>query len=445
MKKINYLLIAFAIMIGISSCKKEDPTLIDPPTDADALFTYAPSAANPNIIEFTASNPDITANWDFGNGTTGSGTNVSATYPYAGTYTVLLTVFNQGGSNFSEQEIIIANDDLSLLDDPIYNALTGGTAGPGSKTWVMDSTVSGHIGVGPDPVGAAGDYPEWWAAGPLDKAGVGMYDDRYVFHLNAFKFDMITNDEAYVHNELAGDFPGSYENLADYTAPFPDQLDDSWTLSLGADTTITLSGESFMGMYTGVQEYRILMLNDTALWLQYKHHSGGLNWYLKLIPEGFEHTGVVIVEPSEYNLPIDFEGAPPVFTTFGGSSYNVIANPDPSGINTSANVAETVHGVETWAGLFVNLINPLDFSTNTQIALKVWAPATGPCRIKIENSLDPTTFLELDADVTVANAWVEIFVDFAGAAAGTYDRLVVFPGWDVASAGTFYIDDLKQQ
>ena len=198
-------------------------------------------------------------------------------------------------------------------------------------------------------------------------------------------------------------------------------------------------------MYTGVQEYRIILLNDTALWLQYKHHSGGLNWYLKLIPEGFVHTGEVIVEPSEYNLPIDFEGTPPVFTTFGGSSYAVIANPDPSGINTSANVAETIHGVETWAGLFVDLIDPLDFSTNSQIALKVWAPATGPIRVKIENSLDGTVFIELDADVPTANTWVEVFVDFTGAAAGTYDRLVVFPGWNVASAGTFYIDDLKQQ
>ncbi len=444
MQHSRYLILALAAIIGLSSCKKEEPTLIDPPTAEDAQFTYTPSAANANIIEFMASNPDLTATWDFGNGTTGTGTNVSATYPYAGTYTVTLTVFNQGGSNSSSQDIVIANDDLSLLDDPIYNALTGGTGGPGSRTWVIDSTVAGHLGVGPDPESALGAVPEWWAANPMDKAGVGLYNDRYVFTLNAFEFDMITNGDVYVHNELAGDFPGSYENLTDYTAPYSDQLDESWTITMDDDTTITISGDAFIGMYTGVQEYRIIMLNDTALWLQYKHHSGGLHWYLKLIPEGFVHSGEV-EEPSTYSLPLDFEGTPPVFTAFGGSSYGVIANPDPSGINTSGNVLETIHGVETWAGLFVDLTDGLDFSVNTQIAVKVWAPVTGPMRFKIEDSGDPTNFIEIDTDVTVANTWVEVFVDFAGAASGTYDRLVLFPGWGVASAGTFYLDDIKQQ
>lgn len=444
MKQARFLTFAMVSIIALASCKKDEPTLIDPPTAEDAQFTYVPSADNPNIIEFMASNPDMTASWDFGNGSTGTGTNVSATYPYAGTYTVTLTVLNQGGSNSSTQEIVIANDDLSLLDDPIFNALTGGTGGPGSRTWVIDSTVAGHLGVGPDPESALGAVPEWWAANPLDKAGVGLYNDRYVFTLNAFKFDMINNGDVYVHNEFAADFPGSYENLTDYTAPYTDQLNESWTLNMDDDTTISISGDAFIGMWTGVQEYRIILLNDTALWLQYKHATGGLNWYLKLIPEGFEHSGEVI-EPTTYSLPIDFEGAPVTLTTFGGSSYSIIANPDASGINTSATVLETVHGIETWAGLFVDLTDPLDFSTNTQIALKVWAPATGPIRIKIEDSTDPTTFLELDADVTVANTWVEVFVDFTGAASGVYDRLVMFPGWNVASAGTFYLDDIKQQ
>jgi hypothetical protein len=29
--------------------------------------------------------------------------------------------------------------------------------------------------------------------------------------------------------------------------------------------------------------------------------------------------------------------------------------------------------------------------------------------------------------------------------AADFDRLVIFPGWGVANAGTFYIDDIKQQ
>lgn len=446
MKKLTYIFLALMV-VGFASCKREDPTLGDPPTDADAQFVATPTAANPNIIDFRASNEDIQAVWDLGNGTTGSGTLITGTYPNAGTYTVTLTVFGHGGSATSSQDIVIANTDPSLLDNPLFDMLTGGSTGPGSKTWVIDSATATHFGVGPDPIGAAGDFPEWWAAAPLDKAGVGLYDDRYTFHLNNFEYDMVTNGQVYVHNSLAADFPGSFENSGDYTAPYTDQLDETWTMTLGADTSLTVSGNSFIGMYTGVRTYRIIQLTDTSLWLQYKHHDGTLHWYLRLIPEGFVSGGGGGGGGggSTYSLPLDFESTQPTFTTFGNSTYSIIANPDPSGINTSGNVLETVHGDETWAGLYVDLTDPLDFSTNTVIALKIWAPAAGTIRMKVENSSNTSDFVELDATVNSANTWEEVSIDFAGSNSGSYDRLVLFPGWNVANAGTFYLDDIVQQ
>lgn len=449
MKKLNFLILFLSVAAVISCKKKEEPTLGDPPTAADAEFIYQPSAANPNIIEFTAVNSTVQANWDLGNGQTASGTNVTGTYPNAGTYTVKLTVFNSGGSGSSTQQIVIANSDPSLLDNPVYNALTGGLAGAGYRTWVIDSVMPAHFGVGPDPVGAAGDYPEWWAANALDKAGVGLYDDRYTFYLNNFQFDMVNNGHVYVHNGLAGDFPGSYENAGDYTAPYTDQLNKTWVVSEGVETTLTVSPGSFIGMYTGVTTYRIIEYSDTSLWLQYKHFDGGLHWYLRLIPEGFVSSGGGGGggTTQTYDLPIDCETIEPTFTMFGNSTAAVINNPDPSGINTSSKVIETVHGNETWAGFFVDLTNPLDFSTLGSIALKVWAPMTGVFRLKIENSANTNDFVELDVNVTTANAWEEIVVDFAtaGAASNVYDRIVFFPGWDIPNAGTFYIDDVVQQ
>jgi hypothetical protein len=62
-------------------------------------------------------------------------------------------------------------------------------------------------------------------------------------------------------------------------------MDESWTLVEGADTTITLSNNAFLGFYTGVQTYKILDITDSTLSLQYKHHAGGLNWYLRLKTE----------------------------------------------------------------------------------------------------------------------------------------------------------------
>ena len=280
------LIFSACIMMLLVACKKDNPQLGGAPTLADASFTYAPLASNANIIEFTANNPNVQCVWDFGNGTSTKGTSVSSPYPYAGTYTVKLTVFSSGGSKSTTQEITIAQDNLGLLNNPIFTMLTGGVNGPGFKTWVIDSTADGHMGVGPDPISPLGNIPEWWSAGPLDKSGAGLYNDKYVFHLNGFKFDMINFGDVYVHNSLAANFPGSFQNLGDFTAPYNDVMDESWTLVEGAaDTTITLSNNAFLGFYTGVQTYKILDITDSTLTLQYKHHAGGLNWYLRLKTE----------------------------------------------------------------------------------------------------------------------------------------------------------------
>ncbi len=445
MKRFTFILLALATMVVVS-CKKKYPQLGEAPTQADATFTYQPSVASANIIEFTALNSDLQAIWDLGNGQTSTGSTAVGIYPNAGTYTVKLTVFGSGGSASTTQDIVIDQTDPTLLDGPIYNALTGGSAGPGYKIWVIDSLSPAHFGVGPDPIGASGDFPEWYAANPLDKSGVGMYDDRYTFYLNNFQFDMVNNGDVYVHNSLSSDFPGSFQNLGDYTAPYTDQFNESWVVTEGADPTLTVSGSSFMGMWTGYREYKILQYSDTSLWLSYKHHEGGLTWYLRLIPEGFVSGGGSSGGQS-YDLPIDCEAFTPTFTTFGNSTASVVANPDATGFNTSANVIESVHGDQAWSGFYVDLTTPLDFTTNGFIALKVWAPSTGTFRIKIENSANPNDFVELDATVTTSNAWETIMVDFgaAGATSGVYDRLVLFPGWNVPFAGTFYMDDIVQQ
>ncbi len=276
------LLSILSIGLALVACQKYEPSLGPAPTDADAQFTMVPSAANVNIIELSASNPSLQCVWDFGNGSKAQGANVTATYPYAGTYTIKLTVFAKGGSRSSTQEVTIANDDFTLLNNPYYTLLTGGVNGPGFKVWVVDSAASGHLGVGPDPESALGATPEWWAAGAGEKPGCGIYDDQYVFHLAGFKFDMITNGDVYVHNTIANEFPGSFENLFDYTAPFADQLNESWLLTEDTDPTITISGSAFLGFYTGPRVYKILSATDSTLHLQYGHHAGGLKWYLKL-------------------------------------------------------------------------------------------------------------------------------------------------------------------
>ncbi len=103
-----------------------------------------------------------------------------------------------------------------------------------------------------------------------------------------------------------------------------------------------------------------------------------------------------------------------------------------------------MHGNETWAGLFVDLDAQLDFTTANQIKLMVWAPDTGTFRLKLENSAATSQFVEQDQPVTVAQAWTELTFDLTGAAT-LYDRVVLFPGWGVSNAGTFHVDNIKQE
>lgn len=439
------LWMSIGLMVLASSCKEDDePTLGQPPSQADAAFTYQASASSANVIEFTASNGSLAASWDFGNGSTGSGTNVSATYPFAGSYDVTLTVQNSGGSASSTQTIVIAQDDPTLINNPLFALLTGGS----SKTWAVDSASAAHFGVGPDPIGAAGRYPEWYAAGPNEKAGADMYNDRYTFHLNGFGFDQVTGGGVYVNAGHAGTPPfddTTASPVADFIANFPNQMGETWLLDdSGADTTLTISGNAMIGYWAGTRTYTVISIEENELWLSFvdtKAANPGLTWYIRLVPEGYNSNPNPAEDP---NLPLDFESVQPTWTTFGNGGYQYISNPDASGLNTSANVMEVTHGNETWAGQFVNLKDKLDFSTATTIKLKIWASDTGTVRMKLEDQANSNNFVEVDASITQTNTWQELTFDFSGAAAD-FNRLVIFPGWGITTPDVFYVDDIKQE
>ena len=91
----KYILFLSTLVV-LFACKKDDPQLGVAPTAEDAQFSMTVSATSPNIIELSSTNQSILCMWDLGNESQAQGNNVTATYPYAGTYTVTLTVFNNG-------------------------------------------------------------------------------------------------------------------------------------------------------------------------------------------------------------------------------------------------------------------------------------------------------------------------------------------------------------
>jgi plastocyanin len=146
---------------------------------------------------------------------------------------------------------------------------------------------------------------------------------------------------------------------------------------------------------------------------------------------------------------IDFQETPAFgFTDFGNATSTIIDNPQSNGINTSAKVAmqHKANGAEVWAGSFVELAAPIDFSQHTKVKIKVWSPVAGAViKFKLENLATSTLNQEWDATTTVANAWEELTYDVSNANnANNYQRVVVFCNFGVSGNNAdYYFDDIK--
>ncbi|WP_271765483.1 PKD domain-containing protein [Aquimarina algiphila] len=163
-------------------------------------------------------------------------------------------------------------------------------------------------------------------------------------------------------------------------------------------------------------------------------------------------------------LPITFD-SPTVnyqFVTFNGASFEVLDNPEPSGVNSQASKvgAITNAGVNFEGGSF-NLGTPVDFSgTNKTITMKFWSNVTVPILLKFEGGVSGERQNEVVANHG-GTGWEELSFDFATDATksfidgsqgvgepfvptGQYATMVIFVDGPGTTSGTFYIDDIEQ-
>lgn len=106
------------------------------------------------------------------------------------------------------------------VTDPLY--------GKTSKTWVLDSEANGHIGCGPDQSNPAG----WWAAGPNEKAGFGLYDDEITFYADGkYVFNPGADGKIYINKDVTAIGPGTTQS---------EDYDIDWTVQ---ESTYTLNGD----------------------------------------------------------------------------------------------------------------------------------------------------------------------------------------------------------
>ncbi|MFT7119989.1 MAG: hypothetical protein ACJAZ9_000158 [Neolewinella sp.] len=153
---------------------------------------------------------------------------------------------------------------------------------------------------------------------------------------------------------------------------------------------------------------------------------------------------------NELSLPLDFQSSEVTyaFDNFGGASADPVDNPDASGINTSSQVGRFSKniGSEVWGGVFIDMTNPIDFSSTQTVRLKVWSPKVGAkILLKFENPANPDDNLEVIVLTTISNQWEELEYDFNGIENfPNIKRVVIF--CDFEADGTdenYYFDDIK--
>lgn len=162
------------------------------------------------------------------------------------------------------------------------------------------------------------------------------------------------------------------------------------------------------------------------------------------------------------NNPIDFEpdgyGADWTWTVFENDTnppLEIISNPDPNEINTSATVAKftALPGGNPWAGVETmegELGEFLWDETNSIVRIMVWKSEISEVGIKFDAGASPNDWSagEIKVSNTLVNQWEELTFDFSDspnppAEFGGLKRLIIFPDWqDREQENIVYFDNI---
>ncbi len=449
------------------------------PSEADVSFVFKPKADDPNIIEFENTSPRAgVANWKFGNGSSGKGDFVTAEYPFGGEFEVELTLITSGGVVSKTETISIQEDNLSLLDHPLYTALTGGPDVAEGKTWVFAQYEGDHVGVGPSDA----TTPEWWAAQSNEKEECSLYENSYTF--KQVGVEMIWENQGKIYtNEpgkddlLAKGFgPASVPPAGDFDVDYQPQ--DKYTFSLNtSDSTLTISDGGFLGFYAGSSEFKILDIDDTHMSLRVKSTvEDGNAWFFKFVVEELN------VEPEKEPIPVkavplseDFESKDPTVVfdleDMGSLTNASYSNPAPVGINTSskAYLYQKKAGEPFSNVSFVAEDYKFDLKTQATIKMKVYIPSYNDYKTENEVAgdwitnkvLQPSLAVRLQNNELGENAWesqteilvedlemdtwLELTFDFSHVSDRIdYDKIVLLFGTEGHHGeGIFFFDDFS--
>ncbi len=229
-----------------------------------------------------------------------------------------------------------------------------------------------------------------------------------------------------IENDPVNNFQINISATADYATMFEVYFGDA----VDEEPTPLMVDETISHIYSEVGEYEVRVVAISGI-------------------EGTLEVTQLVTISNPLLLPIDFEDSTLdyAFVDFGNVTSSVIDNPDVSGNNLSIKVGQLVKpvGAEVWGGTFLQLDEPIDFTSLVNLSVNVWSPVSGIIvKLKIENATNPDIFYEVDVVNNTANSWETLTFDFSNAdLSQEYHKVVLF--FDFGNEGndsSYYFDDI---
>jgi hypothetical protein len=208
----------------------------------------------------------------------------------AGTYAVEVRMGNRNGVSEGSKILYIDIQNTIVDYTPYIRRLTNGD----SKTWMIAKDVSGHLGCGESGT----DGLNWWSASPNDKAGTGLYENRFVFTQTdandggAYTFDPGTSGTVYINTGITSLPPYSDSNTNDgndYSAPAQTQNTTFQFKSEGTDLYLEFPAGTLFGYIPNVEAYNSPKFKVNAVTndnVELTIDNGSIAWHYILGLEG---------------------------------------------------------------------------------------------------------------------------------------------------------------
>ena len=347
---------------------------------------------------------------------------ISHTYESVGTYDVTVIALSGGDATTTYTEQIDIFDPLVLPIDfeseTVDYSFSNFGGGQGAGVPVVDNPGQNNVNDSPK----VGSYTK--VAGSEPWAGT-------VASLNTpIDFSGTSSIAVDVYSPTAGTpVLLKVENSED-----PDQFSE-----VEVNTTVANEWETLVFTFPDIEQD--VDYNNVVLFFNFNTPGSGETYYFD---------NIQLAQLFTVELPLDFESDPGDynFIEFGGAPTNVEDNPDPTGANTSAQVAKTlkVQGAQSFAAAFIDLDVAVDFTVSDQIEVKVWSPVPDTDVIlKFEDINDSDNAAEATATTTTTGQWETLTFDFSGADTSlVLKRTIVFFNEGTAGQGNeYYYDDIK--